>query len=329
MPNSRFLGTNRLQTRAFTLIELLVVIAIIAILAAILFPVFAQAKAAAKQTADISQLKQINMANQIYMNDFDDTWVPWTSGANCFYGPCAIQGTDVNFDDGSPFGLRYMYPQTLNPYIKSGIKAGGSSLNDIWASPLSKGYFPNTKYLYAYNYYTLGGFSGCMASNYAAAHPTGSCIVGRNAGTWGDFADLGYNTPAASTSISSPATTVAFMDGNILARPPQAWNVWGGYLPEYVVFFGVWGPRNPGSGTINGVSAAQNVIKYNADNGCPCPAARDNLTAADYQLVTGDKTVVSYTDSHVKLVPTSSLYSNHVTTDKWTGALSDNTGWKR
>ena len=38
------------HVRAFTLIELLVVIAIIAILAAILFPVFAQAKAAAKKT---------------------------------------------------------------------------------------------------------------------------------------------------------------------------------------------------------------------------------------------------------------------------------------
>ena len=39
--------------KAFTLIELLVVIAIIAILAAILFPVFAQAKAAAKKTASL------------------------------------------------------------------------------------------------------------------------------------------------------------------------------------------------------------------------------------------------------------------------------------
>ena len=45
--------------RAFTLIELLVVIAIIAILAAILFPVFAQAKAAAKKAVDLSNQKQI------------------------------------------------------------------------------------------------------------------------------------------------------------------------------------------------------------------------------------------------------------------------------
>ncbi len=58
--------------RAFTLIELLVVIAIIAILAAILFPVFAQAKAAAKKASAISNQKQIGTAMQIYMGDFDD-----------------------------------------------------------------------------------------------------------------------------------------------------------------------------------------------------------------------------------------------------------------
>lgn len=56
----------------FTLIELLVVIAIIAILAAILFPVFAQAKVAAKGAASISNNKQILTANMIYMSDYDD-----------------------------------------------------------------------------------------------------------------------------------------------------------------------------------------------------------------------------------------------------------------
>ena len=59
--------------RAFTLIELLVVIAIIAILAAILFPVFAQAKAAAKKTQDLSQMKQVGTAVQIYASDHDDS----------------------------------------------------------------------------------------------------------------------------------------------------------------------------------------------------------------------------------------------------------------
>jgi prepilin-type N-terminal cleavage/methylation domain-containing protein/prepilin-type processing-associated H-X9-DG protein len=62
------------RNRAFTLIELLVVIAIIAILAAILFPVFAQAKLAAKKAASLSNSKQTALASQIYGNDFDDTF---------------------------------------------------------------------------------------------------------------------------------------------------------------------------------------------------------------------------------------------------------------
>lgn len=57
--------------RAFTLIELLVVIAIIAILAAILFPVFAQAKVAAKKTQSISNLKQIGLAIILYTDEND------------------------------------------------------------------------------------------------------------------------------------------------------------------------------------------------------------------------------------------------------------------
>ncbi|CAN5422088.1 hypothetical protein BH11ARM2_BH11ARM2_31810 [soil metagenome] len=59
---------------AFTLIELLVVIAIIAILAAILFPVFAQAKAAAKTTACLSNMKQLGLSILLYVNDTDDTY---------------------------------------------------------------------------------------------------------------------------------------------------------------------------------------------------------------------------------------------------------------
>jgi len=60
------------RKRGFTLIELLVVIAIIAILAAILSPVFAQARAKARQVACLSNEKQIGTALMMYSQDYDE-----------------------------------------------------------------------------------------------------------------------------------------------------------------------------------------------------------------------------------------------------------------
>ena len=84
---------HQTQNAAFTLIELLVVIAIIAILAAILFPVFNQAKAKAKQSVCLSNLRQLGMAISMYESDYDQLlpdrrdlktalsggWRPWTA----------------------------------------------------------------------------------------------------------------------------------------------------------------------------------------------------------------------------------------------------------
>src|SRR5260370_12400437 len=68
------------QTRrapsGFTLIALLVVIAIIAILAAILFPVFAQARDKARAASCLSNMKQIGLALNMYLEDYDQKIVP-------------------------------------------------------------------------------------------------------------------------------------------------------------------------------------------------------------------------------------------------------------
>ncbi len=66
--------------QAFTLIELLVVIAIIAILTGVLFPVFARAKVAAKQSASLSNLKQIVLGSLMYSSDFDDGLALFANG---------------------------------------------------------------------------------------------------------------------------------------------------------------------------------------------------------------------------------------------------------
>src|ERR1700712_4301073 len=62
------------RQRGFTLIELLVVIAIIAILAAILFPVFAKAREKARQTACISNMKQMGLGFMMYVQDNDEAF---------------------------------------------------------------------------------------------------------------------------------------------------------------------------------------------------------------------------------------------------------------
>jgi len=72
--------TMRTRT-GFTLIELLVVIAIIAILAAILFPVFAQARERARQTACLSNARQLAMAVMSYLQDHDEAFMPSTNYA--------------------------------------------------------------------------------------------------------------------------------------------------------------------------------------------------------------------------------------------------------
>jgi len=81
--NRRKTSMHRETKRAFTLIELLVVIAIIAILAAILFPVFAQAKNAAKGSQSLSNVKQLGTAALLYAGDYDDLYVAqWVSPDN-------------------------------------------------------------------------------------------------------------------------------------------------------------------------------------------------------------------------------------------------------
>jgi prepilin-type N-terminal cleavage/methylation domain-containing protein/prepilin-type processing-associated H-X9-DG protein len=112
---------RRNHPAAFTLIELLVVIAIIAILAAILFPVFAQARAKARQSTCLSNEKQLGLAILGYVQDFDETFPV----ANYPAPPSLEAGLDAN--------SRLHWYNLVEPYIKGGYTRTAASASGTTA----------------------------------------------------------------------------------------------------------------------------------------------------------------------------------------------------
>jgi len=105
--------------KAFTLIELLVVIAIIAILAAILFPVFAKARAQARKTVGLSNLKELGLGTMMYLQDYDEHWPYYNWGLMS----CSDVGTGgQSVASSNPLFQYYeqcAWCNSVQPYIKN------------------------------------------------------------------------------------------------------------------------------------------------------------------------------------------------------------------
>jgi prepilin-type N-terminal cleavage/methylation domain-containing protein/prepilin-type processing-associated H-X9-DG protein len=170
------LSRSRLRKGGFTLIELLVVIAIIAILAAILFPVFAQARAKARQISCLSNTKQMGTAVQMYMQDYDEVLPGYR-----FNGP-NINPYAGNPLVGSSSAKAIFINQILNPYIKNDQVWECMSAPMPWVNLQ-----PNDP---GDPYSSYGGQNSYAVSNYTFAADTG----------------LSY------ASISAPADTVGMVD---------------------------------------------------------------------------------------------------------------------
>lgn len=155
--------------KAFTLIELLVVIAIIAILAAILFPVFTQAKAAAKKSVCLDNQRQIGMGLYLYLADSDDV-LPMANYDSAWSGP----GSDFSFlAGGSP---EPAWADLIQPYTKSyNVFLCPTDNSGPYINPATSTKVPGYPLSYALNYYFyrrpdgfFGGVSGGSLSDVTA-----------------------------------------------------------------------------------------------------------------------------------------------------------------
>ncbi|RYG28792.1 prepilin-type N-terminal cleavage/methylation domain-containing protein [bacterium] len=255
--------------RAFTLIELLVVIAIIAILAAILFPVFAQAKNAAKGTSSLSNLKQNATASFLYSGDSDDVFVS--------------QFIDPN-EPGHEFAWMKTWVMLQLPYTKSyGIY---KDPNDNTKPNLTFDSGPKVSYV------ANGVISGdCTTGAQPFWRFRG--VIGQNGPTNYDSTNWYENGTRSQTSITQIASTVLFATKS--TPPPGANNgeIGGAFIPWGKVF---QGPANFDSGVNSG-----GVLPGQKDNSL---FAAPNPTYKGYldRTYGGGNSPVAYADGHAKMM---------------------------
>ena len=132
------MAKNSYFAHAFTLIELIVVLAIIAILMSMVYPMYTNMSERAKATKDMSNLRQIGIATQTYLNDSDGTLFTaggiWMNQLHPKY-----LATWRIFQ--SPFDKRPSSEVDANAPISYGLngntKGGGSSIAGLLANKIA------------------------------------------------------------------------------------------------------------------------------------------------------------------------------------------------
>lgn len=200
---------HRLQARGFTLIELLVVIAIIAILAAILFPVFAQAREAARKSTCLSNLKQIGTSMMMYAQDFDERLMPPSSD------PAAPADESSEPISAGAFG----WADLMMPYVKN-VQIFECPSNSIHIR-LRTDITPSRIYRTPIGNTTSDAAGGAIPAGVDYSYGINEF---RNSGLEGPFA-LNYRSLA---SLPAPASVVGFAEG----RGSSPYSIRGGSGPH-------------------------------------------------------------------------------------------------
>jgi prepilin-type N-terminal cleavage/methylation domain-containing protein len=138
------------RARGFTLMELLVVISIIGVLAALLLPVLGSAQANARRAACLNNLKQINLAVQLY------------AGANGDVLPATTNADSGAHSQWSPNLYAVFYKRLVRNY--AGLRGASSPQDKVFACPADT-FFLNWR-TGNYSRQSLSALSICDYSSY-------------------------------------------------------------------------------------------------------------------------------------------------------------------
>ena len=147
------------RKRGFTLIELLVVIAIIAILAAMLFPVFARARESARKIQCMSNVKNVAIAIQMYLTDYDRL-MPMETNQNAltYFANDYVTGPGGDNDGMHDFGCPER-AYDANPFLRPAVILDEYVKNrDIYRCPSAKNTTNASWIIPGYNRLGAGGY---------------------------------------------------------------------------------------------------------------------------------------------------------------------------
>jgi prepilin-type N-terminal cleavage/methylation domain-containing protein/prepilin-type processing-associated H-X9-DG protein len=198
---------NRQANYGFTLIELLVVIAIIALLAALLLPALSRAKASARATQCLGNLRQLGLAVRLYAGD---------------------NGDEFPRSQHSAFVHRGMpWERTLSPFLGSSTTTWTNLLAGVYHCPTDQRTAP---WSYGLNvYYELGpdddyaGKPQTWRRVTQVPRPSRTIVFAENAGSADHIMPHFWYTPTDAADLASTRhqqrANYTFADGHASMQP--------------------------------------------------------------------------------------------------------------
>jgi prepilin-type N-terminal cleavage/methylation domain-containing protein/prepilin-type processing-associated H-X9-DG protein len=280
------------KPHGFTLIELLVVLAIVIVIAGVLFPVFAAVRSASKKSVCISNFRQVTLATNLYVADYDDRYMP------------------VNHQPASEPNSRNdrTWVQLVLPYVRT---------FRVFQCPSDTSDRPKPEATFdqdlvpgdTYSQFYTASLRSNLAYNYLYLSP-----IVRNGGGW-------TAVPRSTTEVEDTTNTLLYVDslwaltsdgkptggGSWLVVPPCRYTSESGHRVD----------------TFTVSLSAKQVFIANAADGWSAPEEQSPLVFGGAWPWHNGRMTVAYTDGNVRALTPPELWNGCQMAQHWEGSIDD------